>query len=492
MPLAETPNVIPALPELFLALIVMVSVVLGVFQKGGANEINVKVFRVVFWLSTISITLTAFLLILYAGERTVTFAGLFLSDTYSVFCKILILTGSVITLVIARQFLERHEMARFEYPIIITIATLGMLMMVSANDLISLYLSLELQSLSLYIIAAIRRDDIRSSESGLKYFVLGALASGLFLYGASLIYGFSGTTNFDELSKIFSASTDAKIGLGIIFGITFIIAGLAFKIAAVPFHMWTPDVYEGAPTPVTAFFAVAPKIAALALLIRVMVGPFGDLWAHWQQIIVFLSIASMLLGAFGAIKQYNIKRLMAYSSIGHIGYALIGLANGNEAGVRAVLIYLAIYLVMNIGCFACILAMRKDDRMVENIESLAGLGKSHPLLAAAMAIFMFSMAGIPPMAGFFGKLYIFLAAIENELYLLAIIGVLTSVVASFYYLRIIRIIYFDDIDEPLDKPIDKEIGIVTTFAGLAVLFFFLYPGYLVTKAATAAASLFSG
>ncbi len=492
MPLAEIPNVIPALPELFLALIVMASVVFGVFQKGGANEINVKVFRVVFWLSTISITLTAFLVIACADERIITFGGLFLSDTYSVFCKMLILTGSVVTLVIARQFLERHKMARFEYPIIITIATLGMLMMVSANDLISLYIALELQSLSLYIIAAIRRDDIRSSESGLKYFVLGALASGLFLYGASLIYGFSGTTNFDELSKIFSDNSNAKIGLGIIFGITFIIAGLAFKIAAVPFHMWTPDVYEGAPTPVTAFFAVAPKIAALTLLIRVMVGPFGDLWAHWQQIIVFLSIASMLVGAFGAIKQFNIKRLMAYSSIGHIGYALIGLANGNEAGIRAVLIYLAIYLVMNIGSFACILAMRKDDRMVEDIFNLAGLGKSHPLLAAAMTIFMFSMAGIPPMAGFFGKLYIFLAAIQNELYTLAIIGVLTSVIAAFYYLRIIRIMYFDDIDETLDKPIDREIGIITTLAGLAVLLFFLYPGYLVTVAATAAASLFSG
>ena len=492
MPLAQIPDLIPILPELFLALVVMALLMFGVFQKGGDKEIDVKAFRLISWLSIISLIVALLLVMALPNGHLVAFNGLFLSDTYSVFCKILVLSGSAVTLIIGQQFLERHDMARFEYPIIAVIATLGMLMMISANDLISLYLGLELQSLSLYVIAAFRRDDTRSSEAGLKYFVLGALASGMFLYGASLIYGFTGTTNFDALAKIFGHGSDKEAALGVIFGIAFIVAGLAFKISAVPFHMWTPDVYEGAPTPVTAFFAVAPKIAALALFIRVMVGPFGELVAHWQQIIVFLSIASMLLGAFAAINQKNIKRLMAYSSIGHVGYALIGLAVGNEAGVRGILIYLAIYLFMNIGTFACILAMRRGDRMVEDIDNLAGLGKSHPMLAAAMTMFMFSMAGIPPLAGFFGKLYIFLAAIEAKLYGLAIIGVLASVVGAFYYLRIIRIIYFDNTDEPLDTPIDKEIGIIATFTGLVVVLFFTYPGPMVSRAAAAAASLFTG
>ena len=492
MPLGQIPDLIPILPELFLALVVMALLMFGVFQKGGDKEIDVNAFRIISWLSIISLIVALLLVLALPNGHLVAFNGLFLSDTYSVFCKTLVLSGSAVTLIIGQQFLERHDMARFEYPVILVLATLGMLMMISANDLISLYLGLELQSLSLYVIAAFRRDDTRSSEAGLKYFVLGALASGMFLYGASLIYGFTGTTNFDVLAEIIGQGSEKEAALGVIFGIAFIVAGLAFKISAVPFHMWTPDVYEGAPTPVTAFFAVAPKIAALALFIRIMVGPFGELVAHWQQIIVFLSIASMVLGAFAAINQKNIKRLMAYSSIGHVGYALIGLAVGNEAGVRGILIYLTIYLFMNIGTFACILAMRRGGRMVEDIDNLAGLGKSHPMLAVAMTIFMFSMAGIPPLAGFFGKLYIFLAAIEAKLYGLAIIGVLASVVGAFYYLRIIRIMYFDDTDEPLDAPIDKEIGIIATFTGLAVVLFFTYPGPMVSRAAAAAASLFTG
>jgi len=488
---AAYPDLIPALPELFLAVIIMALLMFGVFQKGGRAEQDVTSFRYVVFMSVVALLLAVLLATMLAGDkRLLTFSGMFVSDGYAVFCKVLVLMGSAGTLIIAKGFLERQNLARFEYPILVVFATLGMMMMISANDLISLYLGLEMQSLSLYVIAAFQRDDTRSTEAGLKYFVLGALASGMLLYGSSLVYGFTGTTNFDVLGQMFA---DGKpVGTGMIFGIVFILAGLAFKVSAVPFHMWTPDVYEGAPTPVTAFFAVAPKIAALALFMRVMVGPFGDLLAQWQQIVIFVSLASMILGAFAAVAQRNIKRLMAYSSIGHVGYALIGLAVGTEAGVRAVLIYLAIYLFMNIGTFACILAMRRGGRMVEGINDLAGLGKTHPLLAAALAVFMFSMAGIPPLAGFFGKLYVFLAAIEAELYALAVIGVLTSVVGAFYYLRIIRIMYFDDAEDPLDRPVEREIGVILTVTSLVIVLFFAYPAPVVANAAAAAAALFAG
>ncbi|MBT3908570.1 MAG: NADH-quinone oxidoreductase subunit NuoN, partial [Rhodospirillaceae bacterium] len=375
---AQFPDLIPAIPELFLAGIAMALLMFGVFQKGGRDEQNVNVFRVISWMAVIGLVLALLLTTALSGGRLVAFGNIFVSDGYAVFCKVLVLTGSASTLIISKGYLERQGLARFEYPILVIFATLGMMMMISANDLISLYLGLEMQSLSLYVIAAFQRDDGRSTEAGLKYFVLGALASGMLLYGSSLVYGFAGTTNFDTLAKMFTDAGPDGPGTGIIFGIVFILAGLAFKVSAVPFHMWTPDVYEGAPTPVTAFFAVAPKIAALALFMRVMVGPFGDLLAQWQQIVVFISVASMILGAFAAINQRNIKRLMAYSSIGHVGFALVGLAVGNEAGVRAVLIYLTIYLFMNVGTFACILAMRRGGRMVEGIDDLAGFGKTHP------------------------------------------------------------------------------------------------------------------
>ena len=461
-------------------------------EARGTADQDVRSLRLIWALSIVVLVLTLVLVAVLSGERVMAFGSLFVSDAFAVFCKILVLLGSVMTMIISRGFLERQGMARFEYPILVVFATLGMMMMVSANDLISLYLGLEMQSLSLYVIAAFQRDDERSTEAGLKYFVLGALASGLLLYGSSLIYGFSGTTNFDQLAALFGYASQAGPGTGVIFGIVFIMAGLAFKVSAVPFHMWTPDVYEGAPTPVTAFFSVAPKIAALALFMRVMIGPFGDLLQHWQQIVAFVSIASMILGALTAINQRNIKRLMAYSSIGHVGYALIGLAVGDAAGIRGVLNYLAIYLVMNVGTFACILCMRRDDRMVEGIDDLAGLSKSHPMLAAALAVFMFSMAGIPPLAGFFGKLYVFLAAIEAELYTLAVIGVLTSVIAAFYYIRIIRVMYFDDIKESLDKPVERELHLVLAATGLLVLLFFLYPSPVLSSAAAAAAALFAG
>ncbi len=490
MPLANVPNPIPALPELFMAVVIMALLMYGVFQRADVEEQEARTTRVVSWLSVITLVLAGMLVASLSGGSLTAFGDMFVSDAFAVFCKILVLAGSALTIVMARGFLERQGMARFEYPVLVVFATLGMMMMVSANDLISLYLGLEMQSLSLYVIAAFQRDDTRSTEAGLKYFVLGALASGLLLYGSSLVYGFAGTTSFAKLAAVLGHADD--INLGVVFGIVFILAGLAFKVSAVPFHMWTPDVYEGAPTPVTAFFSVAPKIAALALFIRVMVGPFGDLVSQWQQIVAFVSIASMVLGALAAINQTNIKRLMAYSSIGHVGYALIGLAVGNEAGVRGVLIYLAIYLVMNVGCFACILCMRRGERMVEGIDDLAGLSKSHPMLAMAMAIFMFSMAGIPPLAGFFGKLYIFLAAIEAKLVGLAVIGVVSSVVAAFYYIRIIKVMYFDDIAETLDRPVERELGAVLTVAGVLIVFFFVYPSPVLSNAAAAAASLFAG
>jgi NADH-quinone oxidoreductase subunit N len=487
--LASIPNIIPTLPELFLALIIMALMMLGVFHKTGGKE-DVKASRLISLLSVISLLLAILLVSTLSGGRLMTFSGMFVSDTFAVYCKVLVLIGSALAIVLSFRFQERHDMARFEYAILIVFATLGMMMMISANDLISLYVGLELQSLSLYVIAAFQRDDTRSTEAGLKYFVLGAVASGMLLYGASLIYGFTGVTNFDQLAKVFQDGHTA--GVGVVFGIVFILAGLAFKVSAVPFHMWTPDVYEGAPTPVTAFFSVAPKIAALALLIRVMVGPFGGLVEQWQQIVIFISIASMALGAFAAINQRNIKRLMAYSSIGHVGYALIGLCVGDEVGVRSVLIYLAIYLFMNIGVFACILNMRRDGAMVEGINDLAGMSRTHPMLAMALAILMFSMAGIPPFAGFFGKLYIFMGAIQAELYWLAVLGVLSSVVAAFYYIRIVQIVYFEEAGEPLDKSSSPELSFVITASGLFVAFFFVYPTPVLSAAAAAAASLFAG
>jgi NADH-quinone oxidoreductase subunit N len=363
-----------------------------------------------------------------------------------------------------------------------------MMVMVSANDLITLYLGLELQSLALYVVASFDRDSVRSSEAGLKYFVLGALSSGMLLYGASMVYGFAGTTSFTALAKVLTGEGAASPGL--IIGMVFISVGLAFKVSAVPFHMWVPDVYEGAPTPVTAFFAVAPKMAAIALFMRFMIEPFGAMLAEWRQVIVFLSIASMILGSVAAIAQTSIKRLMAYSSIGHIGYALIGLAVATPSGIRGVLIYMAIYLFMNVGTFAVILCMKQQGKMLEGINDLAGLSRSQPGLALALAIFMFAMAGIPPTAGFFSKLYIFLAAIDAHLNGLAVIGVVTSVVGAFYYLRIVKVMYFDDPASAFDRPIAVELKAVLVVTAIVTLFFFLLPDPVVGSAEAAAASLF--
>ncbi len=490
MLMTEMPNIVPALPELFIAGVIMLLLMFGVFQKGGLSDNDEATFRIVSMLSIVTLILAVFLLIPLVGPRSVTFAGMFVTDNFAVFCKALVLIAAALGIIVSRDFMERHHIARFEFPILIVFAALGMLLMISANDLVSLYVGLEMQSLSLYVMAAIQRDDSRATEAGLKYFVLGAVASGLLLYGSSLVYGFAGTTNFDALAGLFAAGGDVPIGL--VIGIVFIMAGLSFKVSAVPFHMWTPDVYEGAPTPVTAFFAVAPKIAALALLLRVMVGPFGDLLVHWQQIVIVISVLSMALGALAAINQQNIKRLMAYSSIGHVGYALVGLAAGTEGGVHGVLVYLAIYLVMNVGTFTCILCMRRGGGMVEGIDDLAGLGKTHPLLAATIAIFMFSLAGIPPLAGFFGKLYVFVAAIDAGLYILAIIGVVTSVIGAFYYLRIIKVMYFDDPVDALDSHIGREMSFVIGLTSIIVILFFVYPSPVLNSAKAAAAALFTG
>ncbi|MCP5367445.1 MAG: NADH-quinone oxidoreductase subunit NuoN [Hyphomicrobiales bacterium] len=495
MPLAEVPNLVPALPEIFLACAAMVLLMFGVFQKSpnAAEEANTA--RNIGLVAVTMLVLAVLLVAMVGGTGEASlyaFGGLFVVDPFASFFKVLVLIGSGLTLVVSGDYLKRQGIARFEYPVLVLFAVIGMMMMISANDLISLYLGLEIQSLSLYIIAAFQRETLRSTEAGLKYFVLGSVASGMLLYGSSMVYGFTGTTSFSVLAEMFAGQGGHTPSVGLIFGLVFIVAGLAFKVSAVPFHMWTPDVYEGAPTPVTAFFAVAPKIAGLALFIRVLTGPFGDLVAQWQQIVVLLSIASMVLGAFAAIAQNDIKRLMAYSSIGHVGYALIGLAVGDAAGVRGVMVYMSIYLFMNVGAFACILAMRRGDEMVTQISDLAGLSKTHPLLALGLAVFMFSMAGIPPLAGFFGKLWIFLAAIDAQLYTLAIIGVLSSVVAAFYYLRIVKVMYFDDVEESLDQPVGREISLVVLGTGLIILLFFVYPAPVINGAQAAAAALFAG
>jgi NADH-quinone oxidoreductase subunit N len=414
------------------------------------------------------------------------FDGAFIVDPFTKMMKLLTLTGAAGALVLSIDYWRREGGIKFEYPVLVLLATTGMLMMISANDLIALYVGLELQSLALYVVAAFRRDSARSSEAGLKYFVLGALSSGLLLYGASLIYGFTGSTEFARIAEVLQSS---GASLGLIFGLVFLLAGFAFKISAVPFHMWTPDVYEGSPTPVTAFFASAPKIAAMAMFLRAVLTAFPEITHQWQQIVVFISIASMVLGAFAAIGQSNIKRLMAYSSIGHMGFALVGLATGDLAGAQAVIVYLVIYLVMNLGVFACILSMRRSDGMVEEIEELAGLSRNSPIMAFLLAMLMFSLAGIPPLAGFFAKFYVFLAAINAGLYTLAVIGVLSSVVGAYYYLRIIKIMYFD---EPVEKfePMPGALQGVLAISGLLVIFFFTYPAPLVAAANAAAKSLF--
>jgi NADH-quinone oxidoreductase subunit N len=429
---------------------------------------------------------TAAVAVIWVPDRYVTFNGAFTFDAFARAMKLLTLLGSAVAIVMSVKHAAAEKYARFEFPLLIVIATLGMLLMISASDLIALYVGLELQSLSLYVVAAIHRDDVRSTEAGLKYFVLGALSSGMLLYGASLVYGFTGQTTFAGIANALEAG---PAPLGLTFGLVFLIAGLAFKVSAVPFHMWTPDVYEGAPTPITAFFSAAPKVAAMALFVRVVMEGFAPVISDWQQIVTFLAILSMALGAFAAIGQQNIKRLMAYSSIGHVGYALVGLAAGTHTGVTGVVIYLIIYVAMTLGTFAVILAMRRGGVMVEEIYELSGLARTHPVMAAMLAMLLFSLAGIPPLAGFFAKFYVFLAAIQAGLYPLAVIGVLASVVGAYYYLRIIKIMYFDEPVAPF-QPMPVELRLVLGVSGVFMLFYVFIAAQVANAAETAARAFF--
>ena len=472
------PSFGPVLPELFVLAAALALLLLG----AARGERTVGIVDIA---SIVVLLVAALLVALQPSGRMETFNGSFIVDGFARFLKVLALLGSAATLLMSIDYFRQKNIRRFEFGILVLLSAAGMMVMISARDLVMLYLGLELMSLSLYVIAAIDRDNLRSTEAGLKYFVLGGLSSGMLLYGASLIYGFTGTVSFTGIA----AAAKGSASIGLVFGLVFLFAGLAFKVSAVPFHMWTPDVYEGAPTPVTAFFAAAPKVAAMALFVRVALDAFPNIVPQWQQIIVFISIASMILGAFAAIGQRNIKRLMAYSSIGHVGFALVGLSAGTPAGVQGVLVYMAIYVAMTLGTFACILAMRRAGGSVEEIEDLAGLARTQPMVAFFLAALLFSLAGIPPLAGFFAKFYVFLAAIDAKLYALSVIGVVSSVVGAFYYLRIVKLMYMD---EPAGAflPMANELRVVLGISGLFVILFFVYPAPLLAAAEAAAKSLF--
>ncbi len=476
----ELPSILPLLPELVLVVGAMALLMFGVTRGDRSTGI-------VCALAIVLLVAAAGLIVMQPSGTVTAFHGSFVLDSYARFLKVLALIGSAVTILMSIEFLSLPGRQKFEYPVLILLSTAGMLVLVSAADLIALYLGLELMSLALYVIAAIDRDNVRSTEAGLKYFVLGALSSGMLLYGCSLIYGFTGTVSFAGIAK--AAGAAGAGGLGLTFGLVFLFAGFCFKVSAVPFHMWTPDVYEGAPTPVTAFFASAPKVAGIAIFVRASIIAFPGIVSQWQQIVVFIAIASMALGSFAAIGQTNIKRLMAYSSIGNMGYALIGLAAGTADGVQGVLVYMAIYVAMTLGTFACIIAMRRRDGAVERISDLAGLARTKPAMAFLLAMLLFSLAGVPPLAGFFGKFYVFLAAIKAGLFTLAVIGVVTSVVGAYYYLMIVKIMYFDE-PAPGFEPMRPELRLVLGVSGLFVLLFGIYPGPLVDAAAVAAKSLF--
>ena len=452
-------------PEIFLSLSIFLILLIGVYIKNS--------FNLIFNVSSLIIIVTITIILTSPNTEEKIFLDSFTRDAFSNYFKILILLSTLFVLNSSKNFIIDNKLDKFEYPIIILLSVLGMFFMVSANDLILFYLGLELQSLSLYILASIDRDNLRSTESGIKYFVLSALSSGLLLYGCSLLYGFTGSTNFELIESQLN-----RENTGAIFAMVFILVGLAFKISAVPFHMWTPDVYEGAPTSITSYFAVVPKVAGLALLIKFMNVPFSNILLEWQTIIIFLSIASMILGAVAAMIQKNFKRLLAYSSIGHIGYALAGVATGAIAGYQSAIVYISIYVIMNIGAFSCLYLLKKDGQYKENINDLSGISKKHPLLAVSLLIILFSLAGVPPLGGFFAKFYVFVAVLEKEMYTLAIIGLLTTVMSAFYYLKIIKTIYFDDslVSFELSKNRTAQVSI---FASCMILTtFFLYPSVL--------------
>ena len=479
-------NLMVAIPELLLAGLLCLLLVACVYLNEHRR------YRLAHLATLGSLILTLVALILIPNQDQVALGGLFASDTFIILFKILVLAAAFFSLLIGDSFIQRNGFDRFEYPILAGFSVLGMLMMLSANNLMALYIGLELQSLSLYVLATMRRDSLSASEAGLKYFVLGALASGLLLYGSSLIYGFVGSTDFVAIANALQAFTtsDGMASYGTMIGLVFVVVALGFKLSAAPFHMWAPDVYEGVPTSVTAFFTAAPKIAAMGLTVRLVFEPFGDLVDQWQQIIVALSAFSMLLGGFAGLVQKNIKRLMAYSSIGHVGFALMGLAAGTQSGATSVTVYLTIYLFTVIGSFSCIIAMRRQDQPVEAIDDLAGFGKTHPVSAIILMLFMFSMAGIPPLAGFFAKWYVFMAAIENGLAILAVIGALSSVIAAFYYLRIIKVMYFDEAEQPLDQETGLAIRWTGIIAAVLVVGFVFYPTLITLPAKFATTSLF--
>src|SRR5580692_247883 len=455
-------QLLPVLPELVLAAGAMALLMIGAYRATQTTSL-------VTGLAICLLVLTGVLELWLPAGKLTTFGGSFIVDDFARFLKILALIGSVATLILSSEFLADPSRRIFEYAILVLLSTLGMMVLISAGDLIMLYLGLELMSLALYVVAASNRDNAKSTEAGLKYFVLGALSSGMLLYGASLVYGFTGTVGFAGI-----AATAKTGSIGIVFGLVFLLAGLCFKVSAVPFHMWTPDVYEGAPTPVTAFFASAPKVAALAVFTRVTLTAFPGIVPQWQQIVVFVSIASMVLGSFAAIGQKSIKRLMAYSSIGHMGFALVGLAAGTAEGVQGVLVYLAIYVVMTLGSFSVILSMRRSTGMVESIDQLAGLARTHPSTAFFLAMILFSMAGVPWLAGFFAKFYVFTAAINAGLFTLSVVGVLASVVGCYYYLMIVKTMFFDEPIGPLD-PMRVELRAVLAVTGFFNFFFVVYP-----------------
>jgi NADH-quinone oxidoreductase subunit N len=467
----------PAYPELILAVGILVLLLVGVLFRRDRHAL----------IAGVSVILLSGVLVATLASPTGTlFNGGFVADEFARYMKLLVIGGSALALVLSHSAASHNGLDKFEYSILVLLATLGMMAMVSANDLMTLYVGLELQSLSLYVVAAIHRDNAKATEAGLKYFVLGALSSGMLLYGASLVYGFTGTTQLDQIVQKIVAE---ERNIGLIFGMVFLLAGVAFKISAVPFHMWTPDVYEGAPTPVTAFFASAPKIAAMALFIRIVMVSFEPVTKDWQQIVIFLSIASMVLAGFAAIGQNNLKRLLAYSSIGHVGFALVGLSAGTETGVEGVAIYMAIYIAMTIGIFACILSLKTENGFVERIDELAGLARKRPFVAGTVAVLMFSLIGLPPLAGFFAKWHVFLAAIEAQLFILAVIGVLASAVSAFYYLRIVKVMYFDEPKlEFAAAP--RELTVVMAAAMFLIVTYFVTVGApLATAARIAAESL---
>src|SRR6478672_7539513 len=470
-------SIVPLLPEIILAIGAMALLMLGVYRTPRSETL-------IDALSIILLVIAGVAVVLLPEGKLVTFGGSFVVDNFARFLKVLAIAGSAAAILMSIDYDRREGQQRFEYSVLIVLSTLGMLMLISAADLIALYLGLELMSLPLYVVAASHRNSLRSSEAGLKYFVLGALSSGMLLYGASLIYGFTGTVNFAGIAK-----AAGQGGLGLTFGLVFLFAGFCFKISAVPFHMWTPDVYEGAPTPVTAFFASAPKVAAIAIFVRATITAFPGITHEWQQIVVFVSILSMALGSFAAIGQKNIKRLMAYSSIGHMGFALVGLAAASPEGVEGVLIYMTIYVAMTLGTFAVILSMRRSGIAVENISDLSGLARTHPTMAFFLAMLMFSLAGIPPLAGFFAKFYVFLAAINAGLFTLAVIGVLSSVVGAYYYLMIVKTMYFDQPVQSFDA-MPGLLRLVLAVAGVVNLLFFAWPAPLLSAASAAAKSLF--